>query len=129
MGDGQRRNGMGQTRPMDRIVRALRARMFQVQQARPQEWATDLLTTVGQACRALAREVVRTPIAWVVARTDEGWSRLNMQAHLALSAVTLDFAKVQILHPISAAVSSGQAEGSPSMSCQSTADSTRTRGR
>jgi hypothetical protein len=56
-----------------------------MRQARPQEWAQEMLTTVGQACRAMSREVLGKTIAWVVARTAEGWSLPNIKAHLALS--------------------------------------------
>ncbi len=85
MGDCQLRNGVGQTRHMHLVFLAYSAIMSQLQQARPQEWATELLTTVGQACRAMSREVLRKTIAWVVARADEGWTLPKIQAHLALS--------------------------------------------
>jgi hypothetical protein len=67
-----------------------------VRQARPQAWAQDLLTTVGQAGRTTAREGLGTTIARVVARTEAGGSLPTIKAHLAL--VELDVAKVQFKH-------------------------------
>jgi hypothetical protein len=59
--------------------------MTEMRQARPQEWAREMLTTVGQACRAMSREVLAKTIAWVVERTEQGWSLPQIKAHLALS--------------------------------------------
>lgn len=69
--------------------------MTELRQARPQEWASTVLTTVGQACGTTSREVLGKTIARVVERTEEGWSLPKIKAHLAL--VYLDFAKVQSL--------------------------------
>jgi hypothetical protein len=85
MGACQLRNGDGQTRHMYLVFLAYSAVMTEMRQARPQEWAQEMLTTVGQACRAMSREVLGKPIAWVVARTEEGWSLPKIKAHLALS--------------------------------------------
>ena len=85
MGECQLRNGDGQTRHMYLVFLAYSAVMTEMRQARPQEWAQEMLTTVGQACRAMSREVLGKTIAWVVARTEEGWSLPTIKAHLALS--------------------------------------------
>jgi uncharacterized protein YndB with AHSA1/START domain len=85
MGECQLRNGQGQTRHMYLVFLAYSAVMTEMRQARPQEWAREMLTTVGQACRAMSREVLGKTIAWVVARTEEGWSLPKIKAHLALS--------------------------------------------
>lgn len=85
MGECQLRNGDGQTRHMYLVFLAYSAVMTEMRQARPQEWAQEMLTTVGQACRAMSREVLSKTIAWVVARTEQGWSLPKIKAHLALS--------------------------------------------
>jgi hypothetical protein len=76
---------MGQTRHMCLVFLAYSAVMSELRQARPQEWAQELLTTVGQACRTMSREVLGKTIAWVVERTEQGWSLPQIKAHLALS--------------------------------------------
>lgn len=47
VGECQLRNGDGQTRHMDRGCLASSAMMTELRQARPQEWAQEMLTTVG----------------------------------------------------------------------------------
>jgi hypothetical protein len=84
MGDCQLRKGVGQTRHMYLVFLAYSAIMAQLQQARPQDWAEVMRTTVGQACRAMSREVLGKTIAWVVARTGDGWTLPEIKAHLAL---------------------------------------------
>lgn len=85
MGECQLRNGDGQTRHMYLVFLAYSAIMTELRQTRPQEWATEVLTTVGQACRTMSREVLAKTIAWVVERTEQGWSLPQIKAHLALS--------------------------------------------
>ncbi len=85
MGDCQLRNGLGQTRHMYLVFLAYRAIMTELQQDRPQEWASEVLMTVGQACRAMSREVLRKTIDWVVARANEGWSLPKIQVQLAVA--------------------------------------------
>lgn len=84
MGECQLRNGLGQTRHMHLVFLAYSAIMTELRQARPQDWATEVLTTVGQACRTMSREVLGKTIAWVVERTEQGWSLPQIKAHLAL---------------------------------------------
>lgn len=85
MGDCQLRNGVGQTRHMHLVFLAYSAIMTELRQARPQEWAQEVLTTVGQACRVMSREVLGKTVAWVVERTRDGWSLPQIQAHLTLA--------------------------------------------
>jgi hypothetical protein len=85
MGDCQLRNGLGQTRHMYLVFLAYRAIMTELQQDRPQEWAPEVLMTVGRACRAMSREVLRKTVAWVVARANEGWSLPKIQVQLAVA--------------------------------------------
>jgi hypothetical protein len=85
MGDCQLRNGLGQTRHMYLVFLAYSAIMTELRQARPQEWAQEVLTTVGQACRVMSREVLAKTVAWVVERTQDGWSLPRIQAHLTLA--------------------------------------------
>ena len=84
MGDGQFRNGNGQTRPMYLVFLAYRAMMRELRPGWPQEWAAEVLTTVGHACHTMSREVLRKTIVWVVAKTEQGWSLPETNTHLAL---------------------------------------------
>lgn len=66
MGDCQLRNGQGQTRHMYLVMLAYSLLMSQLKQSRAQEWALCRLTTIGQACRAITSETLRTTLAWAI---------------------------------------------------------------
>ena len=66
MGDCQLRSGEGQTRHMDLVMLAYSLLMSQLQQGRAQEWALCRLTTIGESCRAMLRETLRTTTRWAV---------------------------------------------------------------
>ena len=68
MGDCQLRDGQGQTRHMDLVMLAYRLRRQQLRQSRAQDWAFCRLTTIGEVCRAMLRETLRTTLAWAVAQ-------------------------------------------------------------
>ena len=86
MGDCQLRNGLGQTRHMYLVFLAYSLLMHQMRQSRASAWALERLTTVGQACRAVARETLRETISWVIERvSDDGWKPQRVIAGLKLT--------------------------------------------
>jgi hypothetical protein len=92
MGDCQLRNGLGQTRHMYLVFLAYSLLERQLEPGRASagrragQWATQRLTTIGQACRAVLTETLRQTIDWVVqrARVDQ-WSCDRIKSHLALT--------------------------------------------
>ena len=59
--------------------------MTQLRSLRSREWALERLMTIGQACRAVLRETLRTTIEWVIEKvTLEKWSMENVKIALAL---------------------------------------------
>jgi len=66
MGDCQLRSGQGQTRHMHLVMLAYSLLMKQLRQSTAKEWAIERLTTIGQACRAVATETLRTTLAWAI---------------------------------------------------------------
>ena len=69
MGDCQLRDGQGQTRHMYLVMLAYSLLMSQLRQGRAKEWALCRLTTIGEACRAMLRETLRTTLAWAIERS------------------------------------------------------------
>ena len=43
----------------------------QLQQSHAKEWALCRLTTIGEACRAMLRETLRTTLAWAIKEITE----------------------------------------------------------
>ena len=74
MGDCQLRSGEGQTRHMYLVMLAHSLLMAHLQQGRASDWAHSVLTTIGEACRAVSRETFSTTISWVVEQTTLGWT-------------------------------------------------------
>jgi len=66
MGDCQLRSSQGQTRHMYLVMLAYSLLMRQLRQPSAKEWAIERLTTIGQACRAVATETLRTTLAWAI---------------------------------------------------------------
>jgi hypothetical protein len=86
MGDCQLRNGRGQTRHMYLVILAHSVLMRQLRPSRARAWALERLTTIGQACRAMTREMLSRTIDWVLAHAiDNGWNAREIKAHLALA--------------------------------------------
>ena len=86
MGDCQLRHGEGQTRHMYLVMVAHSLLMSEMQQSRVSEWAHRILTTIGEACRAITRETLWKTIRWVIDRiTLDHWSDKKIQVHLALT--------------------------------------------
>ena len=66
MGDCQLRDGQGQTRHMYLVMLAYSLLMRQLRCGRAWEWASQWLTTIGQACRAITAETLRTTLTWAI---------------------------------------------------------------
>lgn len=71
MGDCQLRDGLGQTRHMYLVMLAYSLLVRQLGQGRAQDWAFQKLTTIGEACRAMLRETLRTTLAWAIQQVTE----------------------------------------------------------
>jgi len=85
MGDCQLRNGEGQTRHMYLVMLTHSLLVSEMQQGRASEWAHAMLTTVGEACRAVLREALGKTITWAIERAiSDGWRHEQIKAHLAL---------------------------------------------
>jgi hypothetical protein len=85
MGDCQLRTGEGQTRHMYLVMLAHSLLMAELQQGRASEWAHRVLTTVGEACRAVLRETLGKTISWAIERaTADRWGQERILTHLAL---------------------------------------------
>lgn len=85
MGDCQLRRGEGQTRHMYLVILAHSVLMREMRQGRVSEWAREVLTTIGEACRSVLREAMGKTIEWAINRaTCDGWSHERIKAHLAL---------------------------------------------
>ena len=60
--------------------------MKQLRQSHAYEWAYQKLTTIGEACRAILRETLRTTLTWALERvTEKLWSTDRVIAHLGLT--------------------------------------------
>ena len=86
MGDCQLRNGQGQTRHMYLVMLAYSLLMLQLKQGHAKEWALCRLTTIGEACRAMLRENLRTTLAWAIEQvTENSRSYTHVVAKLGLT--------------------------------------------
>lgn len=60
--------------------------MRQLRQGRARDWALQRLTTVGEACRAMLRETLRTTLAWAIEQvTEKSRSFEHVVAQLSLT--------------------------------------------
>jgi len=85
MGDCQLRDGQGQTRHMHLVMVAYSLLMKQLRQGHAYDWAYQQLTTIGEACRAMLRETLRTTLTWAINHVKEyAWSTERVMAHLNL---------------------------------------------
>ena len=71
MGACQLRSGQGQTRHMHLVMLVYTLLMQQLKNSRAKGWALQRLTTIGQACRAVANETLRATLEWAVAQINE----------------------------------------------------------
>ena len=84
LGDCQVRNGEGQTRHVSLVSAAYSLLMRSLHESRPQDWARTMLTTIGEACRAVKAETLERIVDWIVDKlTVEHWSIPEMKAALA----------------------------------------------
>ncbi len=66
LGDCQLRDFQGQTRHMYLVMLAYSLLMGELKQGRAKEWALHRLMTIGEACRAMIRESLRTTLTWAI---------------------------------------------------------------
>jgi hypothetical protein len=86
LGDCQLRDSGGQTRHMYLVLLAYSLLMRQLRQGHAYEWAYQKLTTIGEACRAMLRETLRTTLTWAIEHvTDNAWSMERVVAYLGLA--------------------------------------------
>jgi hypothetical protein len=86
MADCQLRNGQGQTRHMYLVMLAYSLLMIQLKQSRAKDWALCRLTTIGQACRAIVAETLRTTLEWAIDQVAEkSQKREHVMAQLGLT--------------------------------------------
>lgn len=86
MGDCQLRSGQGQTRHMYLVMLAYSLLMTELRQSRAKTWAFEWLTTIGQACRAIHAETLRTTLEWAIAQvTDNSRKTQHVIAQLGLT--------------------------------------------
>ena len=84
LGDGQVRRGEGHTRHVYLVSAAYSLLMRSLHQSRPQEWARRVLTTIGEACRAVKGEQLGQLVDWMVdKRADDHGSLAQIKAVLA----------------------------------------------
>lgn len=75
MGACQLRSGQGQTRHMHLVMLAYTILMRELKHSRAKEWAKQRLTTIGQACRAVADETLGTTLRWAIAEITEKYQK------------------------------------------------------
>jgi DDE superfamily endonuclease len=66
LGDCQLRDYQGQTRHVYLVMLAYSLLMGELKQGRAKEWALHRLMTIGEACRAMLKESLRTTLAWAI---------------------------------------------------------------
>jgi hypothetical protein len=85
MGDCQLRSGLGQTRHMYLVMLAYSLLVLQLKQNRAKDWALQRLMTIGQACRAVAAETLRTTLQWAISQvTNDSRKPQHVVAQLGL---------------------------------------------
>jgi hypothetical protein len=85
MGDCQLRSREGQSRHMYLVMLAYSRLMSQLKQSHAYEWAYRKLTTIGEACRAIGRETLRSTLSWAIERVlVYDWDKDRVVAHLGL---------------------------------------------
>ncbi len=85
MGDCQLRSREGQSRHMYLVMLAYSRLMSQLKQGHAYEWAYRKLTTIGEACRAILNETLRSTLKWAIERVQVyAWDKDRVVAHLGL---------------------------------------------
>jgi hypothetical protein len=75
MGACQLRSGQGQTRHMHLVMLAYTILMRELKHSRAKEWAKGRLTTIGQACRAVADETLAATLRWAMTEITEKYQK------------------------------------------------------
>jgi hypothetical protein len=70
LGDCQLRDGTGQTRHIYCVFLAYSLLVRELDKTSVSEWACVKLTTIGESCRALLRDSIRTMVGWIVEQLD-----------------------------------------------------------
>jgi len=82
--DCQLRSGLGHTRHIYCVFLAHSLLVQQLDKTSLSEWACVRLTTIGESCRSLLRESVRTMIGWVVKQMEDAMqSEVNRTLRLS----------------------------------------------
>jgi hypothetical protein len=66
MGDCQLRSGQGQTRHMHLVMLAYSLLMRELGKPNAKGWALTRLKTIGESCRAVTTETLRTTLTWAI---------------------------------------------------------------
>jgi hypothetical protein len=74
LGDCQLRDDGGQTRHMYLVMLAYSLLMIQLRQGCAKDWALQRLMTIGEACRAMQKETLRTTLSWAIEQATK-WER------------------------------------------------------
>jgi hypothetical protein len=86
LGDCQLRDREGQTRHLYLVMLAYSLLVRQLRQGHAYAWAFQTLTTIGEACRAILRETLRTTLSWAIERVGVfAWNKDQVVAHLGLT--------------------------------------------
>ena len=86
MGDCQVRDGEGQTRHMHFVMLAYSLLVRELGQGHASEWACRILTTIGEACRAVMAETLRETLMWAIDRlTLYAWDKEEVLTDLGLN--------------------------------------------
>jgi hypothetical protein len=86
MGDCQLRTRECQARHQYLVMLAYSLLMRQLRQGRAVEWAYRKLTTIGEACRAVLHETLRTTLTWAIERVEvHAWDKDQVVAYLGLA--------------------------------------------
>ena len=85
MGACQVRKGEGQTRHMYLVMLSHSLVVAEMRTYRSSEWAHTMLTTVGEACRAMLRETLGKTLEWALKRVaEDGWEVARVKTALCL---------------------------------------------
>jgi DDE superfamily endonuclease len=85
MGECQLRDEEGQTRHMHLVMLAYTLLMQELEQGHAWEWAYQKLTTIGEACRAVLRETLRSTLTWAMEHvTEHAWDAPKILTYLNL---------------------------------------------
>ena len=86
LGDCQLRTGEGQTRHLYLVMLAHSLLMAQMQPGRASAWAHTVLTTIGEACRAVSRETLSKTLIWAIEQaTTQAWTPRRIITYLQLA--------------------------------------------